>query len=279
MNISRESEINLINILIDQDIISGKDLVDIKKISTENQKSQLDAVFELKLTDEDAILDLLVKEQSLEIVDLSTMSVSEDIKSVLPSNYINMNFIAPFKIENKVLHIAIPDSSKLSLMRNLKTITKMEIELHAAKISQISVFIDKLLAEGGTTIQDIQKMNKEKIQTFDYDVDENAEVLDEKPEEDIEALENESEVIKFSTAVVAEAIKSGVSDIHIEPYRFSARVRYRLDGMLQEQEHFAKFLHSNYGAVVTRFKIMGKLDIAEEGCHKMEPYHLKLMEK
>ena len=264
MNISRESEINLINILIDQDIISGKDLVDIKKISTENQKSQLDAVFELKLTDEDAILDLLVKEQSLEIVDLSTMSVSEDIKSVLPSNYINMNFIAPFKIENKVLHIAIPDSSKLSLMRNLKTITKMEIELHAAKISQISAFIDKLLAEGGTTtIQDIQKMNKEKIQTFDYDVDENAEVLDEKPEEDIEALENESEVIKFSTAVVAEAIKSGVSDIHIEPYRFSARVRYRLDGMLQEQEHFAKFLHSNYGAVVTRFKIMGKLDIAE----------------
>ena len=220
MNISRESEINLINILIDQDIISGKDLVDIKKISTENQKSQLDAVFELKLTDEDAILDLLVKEQSLEIVDLSTMSVSEDIKSVLPSNYINMNFIAPFKIENKVLHIAIPDSSKLSLMRNLKTITKMEIELHAAKISQISVFIDKLLAEGGTTIQDIQKMNKEKIQTFDYDVDENAEVLDEKPEEDIEAIENESEVIKFSTAVVAEAIKSGVSDIHIEPYRF-----------------------------------------------------------
>ena len=263
MNISRESEVNLINILIDQDIISGKDLINIKKVSTEGQKSQLDAVFELKLTDEDKILDLLVKEQSLNVVDLSSLSVADEIKSVLPSNYINMNFIAPFKIENKVLHIAIPDSSKLSLMRNLKTITKMEIELHAAKISQISDFIDKLLIEGETTIEAIQKRNKEKIQTFDYDVDENAEVLDEKPEEDIEALENESEVIKFSTAVVAEAIKSGVSDIHIEPYRFASRVRYRLDGILQEQEQFSKFLHSNYGAVVTRFKIMGKLDIAE----------------
>ena len=263
MNISRESEVNLINILIDQDIISGKDLINIKKVSTEGQKSQLDAVFELKLTDEDKILDLLVKEQSLNVVDLSSLAVADEIKSVLPSNYINMNFIAPFKIENKVLHIAIPDSSKLSLMRNLKTITKMEIELHAAKISQISDFIDKLLIEGETTIEAIQKRNKEKIQTFDYDVDENAEVLDEKPEEDIEALENESEVIKFSTAVVAEAIKSGVSDIHIEPYRFASRVRYRLDGILQEQEQFSKFLHSNYGAVVTRFKIMGKLDIAE----------------
>ena len=58
INISRESEINLINILIDQDIISGKDLVEIKKISGEGEKSQLDAVFELNLTDEEKILDL-----------------------------------------------------------------------------------------------------------------------------------------------------------------------------------------------------------------------------
>ena len=264
INISRESEINLINILIDQDIISGKDLANIKKVSTEGEKSQLDAVFELKLTDEEKILELLVKEQSLAVVDLSTMDIAEEIKTVLPSNYVNMNFIAPFKVEDNTLHIAISDSSKLSLMRNLKTITKKEIELHAAKITHISDFIDKLLQEGGeTTISSIQQKNKEKIKTFDYEVDENAEVLDEKPEEDIEALENESEVIKFSTAVVAEAIKLGVSDIHIEPYRFSARVRYRLDGMLDEQVHFAKFLYSNYGAVVTRFKIMGKLDIAE----------------
>ncbi len=263
LKISRESEINLINILIDQDIISGKDLVDIKKASSEGEKSQIEAVFELKLTDEQKILDLLVNEQSLDVIDLSTIEITDEIKSILPSNYINMNFIAPFKIEGNILHIAIPDSSKLSLMRNLKTITKKDIELHAAKISDISNYIDKLLADGETTMASIQKANSEKTKTFDYDVDENAEVLEEKPEEDIEAIENESDVIKFSTAVVAEAIKSGVSDIHIEPYRFTSRVRYRLDGILTEQEHFAKFLHSNYGAVVTRFKIMGKLDIAE----------------
>ena len=265
INISRESEINLINILIDQDIISGKDLPNIKKISTEGNKSQLDAVFELQLTDEDKILDLLVTEQSLATIDLTNIPLTDDIKSVLPSNYIRMNFIAPFKIDGNILHIAISDSSKLSLMRNLKTITKKNIELHAAKVTHISSFIDKILDGGETTIKTIQEANaeKERTKTFDYDVEDTAEVLDETPEEDIEALENESEVIKFSTAVVAEAIKSGVSDIHIEPYRFTSRVRYRLDGMLQEQEHFKKFLHSNYGAVVTRFKIMGKLDIAE----------------
>ena len=55
------------------------------------------------------------------------------------------------------------------------------------------------------------KQMLKKLKTFDYDVDEQAEVLEKPPEEDIEAIENESEVIKFSTAVVAEAIKSGVS--------------------------------------------------------------------
>ena len=265
LKISRESEINIINMLIDQDIISGKDLPKIKKISKEGNKSQIDAVFELKLTNEEKILNVLVKEQNLEVIDLSKMEISDDIKTVLPSNYINMNFVAPFKMDGKTLHIAIPDSSKLSLMRNLKTITKKNIELHAAKVSQISNFIEKLLGESGdVTTQTIKAKNKEeRTKTFESDLGEAGEVLEKKPEEDIEALENESEVIKFSTAVVAEAVKLGVSDIHIEPYRFSSRVRYRLDGMLAEQEQYKKFLHDNYGAVVTRFKIMGKLDIAE----------------
>jgi len=266
LKISRESEINLINVLIDHDIISGKDLAKIKKASADGKKSQIDAVFELKLTDEKKILDVLVKEQNLEVVDLSKAEIIDDIKTVLPSNYINMNFVAPFKMEGKTLHIAISDSSKLGLMRNLKAITKKNIELHAATVSQISTFIEKLLSESGdVTTQKIREENvaKEKTKTFDSDLGEAGEVLEKPPEEDIEALENESEVIKFSTAVVADAIKSGVSDIHIEPYRFSSRVRYRLDGMLQEQEQYRKFLHDNYGAVVTRFKIMGKLDIAE----------------
>ena len=147
IKISRESEINLINILIDQDIISGKDLANIKKISTEGEKSQLDAVFELSLTDEDKILDLLVNEQSLTVVDLNSQEITDDVRTILPSNYINMNFIAPFKIEGNTLHIAIPDSSKLSLMRNLRTITKKEIELHAAKVTEISAFIEKRIPE------------------------------------------------------------------------------------------------------------------------------------
>ena len=77
INISREAEVNLINILIDQDVISGKDLINIKKISTNENKTQLEAVFQLELTDEDKILDLLISEQSLEIIDLTTIEITD----------------------------------------------------------------------------------------------------------------------------------------------------------------------------------------------------------
>ena len=127
LKISRESEINLINVLIDHDIISGKDLANIKKVSTEGNKSQIDAVFELKLTDEEKILDVLVKEQNLEVVDLSKIEINDDIKSVLPSNYINMNFVAPFKVDGKTLHIAISDSSKSVSYTHLTLPTNREV--------------------------------------------------------------------------------------------------------------------------------------------------------
>ena len=165
IKISRESEVNLINVLIDQDVISGKDLPNIKKLSSEGEKTQLEAVFDLNLTDEDKILDLLVKDQNLDVVELDNMEITDEVKTVLPANYINMNFIAPFKIEGKVLHIAISDISKLSLMRNLKTITKKDIELHAAKITQISRHIEKILEGNETTLKSIKKENARKDRT------------------------------------------------------------------------------------------------------------------
>ena len=104
LKISRESEINLINVLIDNDVISGKDLISIKKKSSEANSSQIEAVFDLKLTDEKSILDILVKEQSLDIVDLTKVEVSEDVKTVLPSNYIKVNFVLLPKVVKFYLH-------------------------------------------------------------------------------------------------------------------------------------------------------------------------------
>ena len=118
--------------------IDNMPMVDVEYVFLQIRAKSVGEVVKLKVTCPDD------KKTQVEIeVDLSTIQVTEELKAVLPSNYINMNFIAPFKIEGKVLHIAISDISKLSLMRNLRTITKMDIELHAAKVSDISNFVDK----------------------------------------------------------------------------------------------------------------------------------------
>ena len=70
-------------------------------------------------------------------------------------------------------------------------------------------------------------------------------------------------MIDFVDKNLKKAIKLGVSDVHLEIFRNSARMRFRLDGVLIEQKEVEKLLFENYAAIVTRIKIMAKLDIAE----------------
>ena len=84
-----------------------------------------------------------------------------------------------------------------------------------------------------------------------------------KKKEKIVPIEVESDVINFGDKVIAEAIDMEASDIHIEAFRNTSIVRFRVDGILKTMDKFTKFLHNNYNAVVTRVKIISKLDIAE----------------
>jgi type IV pilus assembly protein PilB len=72
-----------------------------------------------------------------------------------------------------------------------------------------------------------------------------------------------SKVIAFVNDFIFEAVMLGASDIHIEPYKNSSALRFRIDGVLLEQKGMKDFLHSQYAAISTRIKIMAFLDIAE----------------
>ena len=63
--------------------------------------------------------------------------------------------------------------------------------------------------------------------------------------------------------IITEAINLGVSDIHIESFRDSSSIRFRVDGILRVMDQYSDFLQANYNAVVARIKIISKLDIAE----------------
>ena len=143
-----------------------------------------------------------------------------------------------------VLKIAIADASKLGLMKNLKTMTKMEPELYAATISDINDFIERMSRMDTKNIFNQRKSGKNRKNKD-------------------ELIEVGSEVISFGNNLITEAINLGVSDIHIECFRDNAQVRFRVDGILKIMDKYSKFLYENYNAVVARIKIISKLDIAE----------------
>ena len=238
------SEQNILNMLMDQSVISIDQMTKIKSMSKEIGKSRLETAFELNLTDEKKIITILSKSYSLDIVDLKKYKINDKLKKIVPLDYIRSNTLVPFEIANGILKIAIPDASKLSLMKNLKTMTKMDPELYAATISDIGDFITRM--SGG----EVKLTPGQKLEQI-------------KKKEKIVPIEVESDVINFGDKVIGEAIDMEASDIHIEAFRNTSIIRFRVDGILKVMDKFTKFLHSNYNAVVTRVKIISKLDIAE----------------
>ena len=248
LRLDDNSEQNILNMLMDHSLISSEQMHQISTMSKEVGKSKLETAFELNLATEKKILKLLSTTYSLPIVDLKPYKVDEKLKKIVDARYIKENSLVPFEISDETLKIAIPDASKLSLMKNLKTITKMDPELYAASITDINDFISRLVGEDTAETKriDTKKTKLEQVKKKERDL-----------------VEVGSEVIVFGDKVISEAIDLGASDIHIEAFRNTANIRFRIDGMLTLKEEYTKFLKDNYNAVVTRIKIISKLDIAE----------------
>ena len=248
--LDQKSEQNIINMLLDQQQLNTEQVNQINTISSEAGKTKLEIAFQLNFTNEEKILNLLSNTYSLPIVKLDEYAVSPELEKLIDIRFLKENTIVPFEIVNGTIKIAIPDASKLSLIKNLETITKKTPELFAASISDIGDFLEKIEKheyENQTKKQNGKDKKLEQVK---------------KAKEKI-PLEVESDVINFSDTVIGEAIKLGASDIHIEAFKHVAKVRYRVDGILKTIDKHTKFLTDNYNAVVTRIKIISKLDIAE----------------
>jgi type IV pilus assembly protein PilB len=261
IKIDQSSEQNILNMLMEHSLVDFNQVKKITEISKESGKSRLEIAFDLNYADEAKVLKLLSTSYSLPTINLKDHSLSEDVKKIIPINYIQTNSLVPFEISGKNIKIAIADASKLSLLKNLKTITGLEPELYAASISDIQGFIAKLQKPENSNGKETQKI--EEFESIDLSKLEDVKLESSKEEKEITPIENESDVIKFGHAIITEAILAGASDIHIEPFKKTSRVRYRVDGILISMDKFSKFLNENYSAVVTRIKILSKLDISE----------------
>ena len=246
MKLDSNSEQNILNMLLEGSSLSSDQMSKINATSPEIGKSKLETAIELNFTDEKKIQKVLSSSYSLDLISLDKKVIDPKIRKIIDFRYIQDNFLVPFEMSDGVLKIAIADASKLGLMKNLKTMTKMEPELYAATLTDVNDFIDRMSRQ-----DDGKKISSSNVKV--EKVEKNKDEL----------IEVGSEVISFGNNLITEAINLGVSDIHIECYRDSAQVRFRIDGILKIMDKYSKFLFENYNAVVARIKIISKLDIAE----------------
>ena len=241
------SEKSIINMLKDHDALSTQQIKQIETLSQESGKSQIETAFELNITNDTKVAQLLSDSFSIPLVNLNEIKLNNDIKKYTEIRFLKENYIIPFEVDTKSIKVAIADASKFSLIKNIQSLTNLQPELYAASINQISGFITRL-EQGASAKSKNQKIEQVKKKQANV------------------PLEVESDVIAFVDKILNKAIKLESSDIHIEPFKDSAHVRFRVDGVLRVMDEFSEFLNKdplNYNSVVTRIKIISKLDIAE----------------
>ena len=241
------SEQSILNMLREHNSLNSQQIKQIESLSKESGKSQIETAFELNITNDTKVAELLSESFSIPLIKLDDVKVDNNLKKFTEIRFLKENLIIPFEVDTKTIKVAIADASKFGLIKNIESLTKLQPELFAASIKQISDFIARLEqgAPAKPKNQKIEQVKKKKANV---------------------PLEVESEVIAFVDKILNEAIRLETSDIHIEPFKDSAHVRFRIDGVLRVMEQFNDFLNKdplNYNSVVTRIKILSKLDIAE----------------
>lgn len=202
------------------------------------------------VTDEE-LLTFLSKQYNVPVINLDEFEIEKEIARKIPQAIAKKHLIIPVNQTGSTLIVATSDPTNLGVIDEIKFLTGYNVEFVAATENALTKAIEKYF-EVSTDYQGILDEAAEEY-----------EVISDDDNIDIKSLEKASEeapVIRLVNSILNDAIKKGASDIHVEPYEKTFRVRFRIDGMLYE---IMKPQLSLKPAIASRLKIMAKLDIAE----------------
>jgi type IV pilus assembly protein PilB len=195
-------------------------------------------------------------------INIARTSISTELVELLPRETMHNHRVIPIsRLENK-LFLAMADPLNVLAIDDVKRITKLEITPFIASEKSIA---DKLLAldsaKSGSMEDIIQDAQKQQEAEAEADSVENIrETVEDVSLDKLAASGEEAPVIKLANLIIVQAIKDRASDIHLEPFERSMRLRYRVDGVLIDATPPPKQMQL---ALASRFKIMSSLDIAE----------------
>ena len=229
------------------------------------------ALVHLGFVAEEELTRMLARQYRVPAVDLSKVTVDPKILKLIPANVAQKHLVLPLRRVGRMLTVAMTNPTDFSAIDDLKFISKLEIE----PVIVGEYTLRKHLAEYYGGSEDAQ-MNEMIDGWEDFD---DVEVIEEDDDEDYSALAAEVDsapVVKFINGLLTDAVQKGVSDIHIEPYEKEIRVRYRIDGALQE---VMKPPMKMKAALTSRIKILSDLNIAERRVPQDGRIKLKMRNK
>jgi type IV pilus assembly protein PilB len=206
---------------------------------------------------ETEITKALARQYRMPAVDLAKFEVDPRIAKLIPSDLATKHLVLPLKRDGRTLTVAMADPTNIGVIEDLKFVTRYDIFPVIAGEYTLRNAIEKFYESSDVQMQSL-------MQEIADSASEDVEVVDDRDEEmsaaALAAAVDDAPVVKLINAILGDAVKRGASDIHFECFEHDLRVRYRIDGALQEVMKPPLKLKA---ALISRFKIMSSLNIAE----------------
>jgi type IV pilus assembly protein PilB len=215
------------------------------------------SLVKLGYVQETDITKMLARQFRMPAVDLSRFEVDPRIAKLIPADLATKHLVLPLKRDGRTLTVAMADPTNLGVIDDLKFITRYDIFPVIAGEYTLRNAVEKYYESSDAALQTLLK-------DIDSETEGDIEVVEEKEEEmtaaALAAAIDDAPVVKLINGILTDAVRRGASDIHFECFEHELRVRYRVDGALQEIMKPPLKLRA---ALVSRFKIMAQLNIAE----------------
>lgn len=246
---------SVVELLKVNSFIDDEQFAQVQKISDSEHISLINALKKVGNFSNEELMMMIAQVYGMETFDFTGYEIPEEARKALSPDLAHRYFLAPIAKEGDVLSIAIFDPSNLSLADTLNQLFGANINIFVSTEKQIR----EVIAE---CYEGIERRNK---------VDEHGLEID-----DGETTEEDAPIIRLVHLIIADAFKFRGSDIHIEPLEKRLRIRYRIDGALNEVEAPPKNLQNN---IISRLKIMATLDISEHRIPQDGRIQMKAMGK
>lgn len=241
-------------LLVKENLLSSEQLLKAREEAATKGKRLGAQITALGFMDENELTEFVAKQYGVPSINLDDFQIEPEVLALIPEDVANKHNVVPVNRAGSTLILATADPSNIFALDDIKFLTGYNIQPVVASEEAIRSAIEVYYAEPEEDILD------DVMAGFD---DEGIDFVSGEDEEDAAGLAREAEdapVVKLVNLILTDAIKKNASDIHIEPYEKSFRVRYRIDGVLYEVMKPPLKLKN---ALTSRIKIMSELDIAE----------------